>query len=278
MSDVSIFNLSAGTTLAGADVLPFVDVSDSSQSPQGSTLKITVTNFFGTVPAPIIVTSTSTQLQLKYDGSNHVTVAVSAAGAVTLNATGTSAGFTFSDPVTLASGVAGNLSVVLGAIAADAQFLNGSATWNNAGVTFTGIFTDVTDTASAAGSYLMDLRVGNVQKFYVKKDGTALFAAGISATGYKTGSGTQTVANGATTTIFAATAQGTYYVTCTVAGSTTIFASGIFMNNGAALTGGGPYNSVTTPGAALTNSGTNIQISNTDASSRDFDWRYIRVN
>lgn len=100
---VSIFNLSAGTTLAAADVLPFVDVSDSSQSPQGSTLKITVTNFFATVPVPIVVTSTSTQLQLKYDGSNHMTVAVSNAGAVTLNATGASAGFTFNSTVSVAS-------------------------------------------------------------------------------------------------------------------------------------------------------------------------------
>lgn len=76
-----------------------MDVSDSVQSPQGSTLKITVANFFATVPVPIIVTSTSTQLQLKYDGSNHVTVAVSSTGVVTLNATGASAGFTFQDNV-----------------------------------------------------------------------------------------------------------------------------------------------------------------------------------
>src|SRR5262245_59530071 len=54
---ISIFNLSAGTTLASGDVLPFVDVSDITQSPQGSTLKITVANFFGTVPSPIVQTT-----------------------------------------------------------------------------------------------------------------------------------------------------------------------------------------------------------------------------
>ena len=49
---------------------------------------------------------------------------------------------------------------------------NLSYTWNNAGTTFTGIKYNVTDTASASNSLLMDLHVGGVSKFKVSKDGT----------------------------------------------------------------------------------------------------------
>ena len=44
-------------------------------------------------------------------------------------------------------------------------------TWNDGGTTFTGIGLNVTDTASAAGSLLIDLKVGSVSKFSVRKDG-----------------------------------------------------------------------------------------------------------
>ena len=44
-------------------------------------------------------------------------------------------------------------------------------TWNNSGVTFTAIKMNVTDTASASGSLLMDLQVGGVSRFAVRKDG-----------------------------------------------------------------------------------------------------------
>lgn len=44
--------------------------------------------------------------------------------------------------------------------------------WNNAAVTFTGLKLNVTDTASAGGSMLMDLQVGGVSKASVAKDGT----------------------------------------------------------------------------------------------------------
>lgn len=48
---------------------------------------------------------------------------------------------------------------------------NLSYTWNNAGTTFTGIKYNVTDTASASGSLLMDLQVGGTSKLKVGKDG-----------------------------------------------------------------------------------------------------------
>ena len=44
-------------------------------------------------------------------------------------------------------------------------------TWNAGGTTFNAIKMNVTDTASAAGSLLMDLQVGGVSQFSVTKDG-----------------------------------------------------------------------------------------------------------
>jgi|694.fasta_scaffold97574_2 hypothetical protein len=54
---------------------------------------------------------------------------------------------------------------------ATAPLSNLTATWNASGTTFTAIKMDVTDTASAAGSLLMDLQVGGASRFSVRKDG-----------------------------------------------------------------------------------------------------------
>ena len=52
-------------------------------------------------------------------------------------------------------------------------------TWNASGTTFTAIKMNVTDTASAAGSLLMDLQVGGVSKFSVGKGSGAIFATNL---------------------------------------------------------------------------------------------------
>ena len=80
----------------------------------------------------------------------------------------------------------------LGTISAAASPIASTATWNNAGVTFDGLLTDVTDTASAAGSFLMRLRVGGTSQFSVNKSGvvTALGAlTAVSLTSNGAGSG-----------------------------------------------------------------------------------------
>jgi hypothetical protein len=46
--------------------------------------------------------------------------------------------------------------------------------WNASGTTFTGIKLNVTDTASASTSLLMDLQVGGVSRFSVRKDGAVI--------------------------------------------------------------------------------------------------------
>ena len=53
-------------------------------------------------------------------------------------------------------------------------------TWNDAGTTFTAIKMDVTDTASASGSLLMDLQVGTSSKFSVNKTGEFVATTGIN--------------------------------------------------------------------------------------------------
>lgn len=63
------------------------------------------------------------------------------------------------------------LSVASGTITTS-QPLSLTQTWNAAGVTFKGIDVNVTDTASASGSLLMDLRVGGNPYFSIEKDGS----------------------------------------------------------------------------------------------------------
>ncbi|MDF1853289.1 MAG: hypothetical protein P1U85_20800, partial [Verrucomicrobiales bacterium] len=72
------------------------------------------------------------------------------------------------------------LDIAQGTLTDDAQALNLSSTWNDAADTFTLIKADVTDTASAAGSKLMDLQVGGASKFNVASSGaTTIFGSGL---------------------------------------------------------------------------------------------------
>ena len=52
-------------------------------------------------------------------------------------------------------------------------------TWDDSGTTFTGIGLNVTDTASASGSLLMDLQVGGTSKFSVNKYGKIVSFIGL---------------------------------------------------------------------------------------------------
>jgi len=54
-------------------------------------------------------------------------------------------------------------------------------TWNDGATTFAGIKLNVTNTASASGSLLMDLQVGGSSKFKVDKDGRIIAGAGSQA-------------------------------------------------------------------------------------------------
>lgn len=78
----------------------------------------------------------------------------------------------------LRDAILGSAAGVNGAtVTTDAPLLNLSQTWNAAGVTFTGWKFNVTDTASAAASALIDLQVGGSRKFSVSKTGTVELAS-----------------------------------------------------------------------------------------------------
>lgn len=60
-----------------------------------------------------------------------------------------------------------------------AYIYNLADTWNASGTTFAAIKMNVTDTASAAGSLLMDLQVGGASRFSVGKGAGAIFATNL---------------------------------------------------------------------------------------------------
>jgi hypothetical protein len=69
-------------------------------------------------------------------------------------------------------GTAGKgMDITAGTATTDVNALNITQTWNNSGVTFTAIESNVTDTASGASSLLMDLQVGASSMFKVSKAG-----------------------------------------------------------------------------------------------------------
>jgi len=69
----------------------------------------------------------------------------------------------------------------LGTISAAASQLATTATWNNGAVTFDGWTEDVTDTASAGGSFLERLRVGGIAQWSVTKSGVATALGALTA-------------------------------------------------------------------------------------------------
>jgi hypothetical protein len=96
---------------------------------------------------------------------------------------------------------AGALTVGGKTATTDSPVLNLSQTWNNAATTFTGLKLNVTDTASAAGSNLLDLQVGGTSLFKVNNNGSInIYTVG---TNTPTGFGIGSVASSLLATYFA---------------------------------------------------------------------------
>lgn len=74
----------------------------------------------------------------------------------------------------------GPTTITAGTLTTNVKVLDLSATWNNAGVTFTGKLNAFTDTASNVSSLLENWTVGGVSKCYIRKDGL-IVAGGILA-------------------------------------------------------------------------------------------------
>lgn len=92
------------------------------------------------------------------------------------------------------SSTARTITFTNGTFTTDLQAINNTVTWNAAGVTFTGWKLNVTDTASAAASLLMDLQVGAASKFSLTKAGllttiTATVTSGANLNNIGIGSG-----------------------------------------------------------------------------------------
>ena len=98
------------------------------------------------------------------------------------------------------------------------------AVWNNVVTTFSGIKLDVTDTASAAGSFLLNLLVGGAARFQVTKAGAVTAASSIRSTSNSAGVGYATGAGGAQTQGTSRTNGVTLNAIC---GQITLFAASI---------------------------------------------------
>ena len=88
---------------------------------------------------------------------------------------------------TTVSDARANLSLGPTGTITTSQPLSLTQTWNAAGVTFKGIDVNVTDTASASGSLLMDLRVGGTSLIKATKAGEISFASKGKITSFNDG-------------------------------------------------------------------------------------------
>lgn len=78
-------------------------------------------------------------------------------------------------------------SITTGTITTSQPIIDATQTWNAGGVAFSGFKLNVTDTASAAASLLMDLQVGGITKLAFRKDGYLFFGNLASVNGDPSG-------------------------------------------------------------------------------------------
>lgn len=107
---------------------------------------------------------------ITYIAGGNVVGAVSSATSAT-SATTAGTVTTNAQPNITSVGTLTSIAVSSGSLTAIAPFTF-DQTWNNVSVIFTGIRQNITDTASASASLLVDLQVGGTSKFNVRKDGT----------------------------------------------------------------------------------------------------------
>lgn len=101
----------------------------------------------------------------------------------------------------------GALGITQGAITADTPAINITSTFNNAGVTFSGVIkADVTDTASNASSLLLSLGVGGTPLFRVLKTGTLYVGSGNGGIAPVAGGNFDAISNGVAMARFTGTA------------------------------------------------------------------------
>lgn len=120
----------------------------------------------GTLTFPGAVSGTAVLQAPPVAGSATITLPSVTGTLATLGANG----FTGAQIITPSS-AATPLTLTGGTVTTALPVLDMTQTWNAAGVTFPGIKFNVTSTASAAGSTLLDLQVSSTSQFKVRKDG-----------------------------------------------------------------------------------------------------------
>lgn len=120
---------------------------------------------------PLVTTTAGAVTTLALGTANQVLRVNSGATGVEFGA-----GFDAASPppigsTTPSSGAFTTLTANNGTLSASAPVLNLSQTWNNAAVTFTGLRLNVTNTASAAASLLVDFQVGGTSRMFIRDDG-----------------------------------------------------------------------------------------------------------
>jgi hypothetical protein len=103
----------------------------------------------------------------QYDANSLGATILMAINQITFSITGT-------QKAQLTSSSGQGLLITAGTATTDVNALNITQTWNDAADTFTAIELNVTNTASAATSLLMDLQVGGASMMYVRKDGAVI--------------------------------------------------------------------------------------------------------
>jgi hypothetical protein len=118
-----------------------------------------------------VVTPTANRTISFPDATGTVALVAGSNQAVQYNSAGANAG----DSGLLYDATSGSLTVGGKTVTTSAPVINLSQTWNSAGTTFTGMKLNVTNTASASGSNLLDLQVGGSSRFKVSNAGGITF-------------------------------------------------------------------------------------------------------
>lgn len=87
-------------------------------------------------------------------------------------------GVVWYDVQQLATLINGSAGLNAATVTTSKPLLNHAQTWNDGAVTFTGWKLNVTNTASAAASLLVDLQVGGASKFNITRAGSVILAGG----------------------------------------------------------------------------------------------------
>ena len=162
-------NLAASADLSWDDTAKLLDVGGDITLDDGGTYSTTLQT----------VTPTANRTISFPDATGTVALVAGSNQAVQYNSAGANAG----DSGLLYDATTGSLTVGGKTVTTAAPVINLSQTWNNAATTFTGLKLNVTNTASAAGSNLLDLQVNGTSQFRVGSSGGVVSAGSITAPG-----------------------------------------------------------------------------------------------